>query len=149
MIKQFTKEDFCLKCLGCCRFREKNSIWSPQLLKEETSSLEQAVELVFDPGQNIFLCSSLEPADNKCKVYTLRPFECRLYPFLLNKRGENIFLAVDLNCPFVKERFDTDEFKDYAQYLAEFFNQNAQVLRNNLQLIQVYREAQDLIEINI
>ena len=149
MIKQFVKEDFCLKCLGCCRFREKNSLWSPQLLKEEASSLEQAVELVFDPGQNIFLCSSFVPADNECKVYTLRPFECQLYPFLLNKRSENIFLAVDLNCPFVKERFDTDEFKDYVEYLAEFFNENAQVLRNNPQLIQSYREVQDLIEINI
>ena len=149
MIEQFVQEDFCLKCLGCCRFREKDSIWSPQLLKEEGPSLEKAVELVFDPGQNIFLCSSLVPTDNKCKVYALRPFECRLYPFLLNKRGENIFLAVDLNCPFIKERFDTNEFKDYVKYLAEFFNADAQLFKNNPRLIQSYREAQDLIEINI
>ncbi len=149
MIKQFVSEEYCLKCQGCCRFKEKNSLWSPQLLKEECPRLEKAVELVFDQTEKLFLCASLEKAENACRVYAFRPLECQLYPFLLNRRGDNVFLAADLNCPFIAERFSTEEFRQYTQYLADFFSANKELLKNNPQLIQSYKEVQDLIEIEL
>jgi len=149
MIKQLVPEEYCLKCQGCCRFREKNSLWSPQLLKEERPRLEKAVELVFDAADNLFLCASLQKHGNLCLVYTTRPLECQLYPFLLNRRGDNVFIAADLNCPFIKERFSTEEFRQYVQYLGDLFSANQELLKNNPQLIQSYKEVQDLIEIEL
>ena len=89
--------------------------------------------------------------DSRCKIYELRPFECQLYPFLINKREEKVFLAIDLGCPFVKENLESQELKDYTQYIFKLLNQpsNLEKIRKNPQIIQVYKDAKDLLALNI
>jgi len=162
MIKQFIPSDFCLKCLGCCRFKEFNSVWLPCLLDEEIQvllekkippasiSIERKIQPIPD-GEGGFICPFLNLKDNKCKIYDFRPFECQLYPFLINLRGKKIILTVDLNCPYIKENINTPQFKEYLDYLSNYLNSPKQIklLKENPQILQAYEEVAELIELKI
>lgn len=162
-IRQLIPKDFCLKCSGCCRFSQQDSIWSPCLLNSEIKKLCQKnfppslfstdKRLRLEPSQkgNSFLCPLLNTRNNKCKIYSFRPLECQLYPFLINRNGNSIFLAVDLKCPFAKENLSQEKFREYTRFLTDALNspQGLDTLRNNLHLIQIYNEILNLSELKI
>ena len=93
----------------------------------------------------------LSPAENKCKIYLNRPFECQLYPFLINRRAEGVFLAVDLNCPFASQHLNHPEFKKYLDYLKGFLDSPKQlgILKRNPQILQSYEGVSDLLPLEI
>lgn len=162
MIKQFIPPDVCLKCQGCCRFSQANSVWLPCLLEEEIQDLldrnippafmsaDRRICPVTNPSGEGFICAFLNTQDNRCKIYDFRPFECQLYPFMISFRNKRVLLTVDLNCPYVKENLNTKEFKEYTNYLTNFLNSPKQraILKNNPQIIQAYEEVLDIIELN-
>ncbi|MDD4899584.1 MAG: YkgJ family cysteine cluster protein [Candidatus Omnitrophica bacterium] len=163
MIEQFVPQEICLKCQGCCRFREENSVWAPCLLDEEvqallekenlpacTISLNKRINPVANPEGEGFICPFLN-RQNQCRIYSCRPFECQLYPFLINLRNKKVLLTVDLNCPYVKENLKSKEFKDYSEYLAAFLDSPEQkkILHENPQLLVAYEEVSEIIELNI
>ncbi|MCX5696712.1 MAG: YkgJ family cysteine cluster protein, partial [Candidatus Omnitrophica bacterium] len=161
--KQFVPSEYCLKCKGCCRFKEADSVWTPCLLDEEVQLLldkkippaamsrERKLMVVPDPSGEGFLCPFFKGQENKCQIYEFRPFECRLYPFLLNMRNKKILLTVDLNCPYIKEKINTQEFKEYAGYLADFLNlpQQLKMLKDNPQILQAYEDVAQIMELDI
>ncbi|MDD5097707.1 MAG: YkgJ family cysteine cluster protein [Candidatus Omnitrophica bacterium] len=164
MIKQFVGQEFCLKCQGCCRFKELNSVWSPCLLDEEIQDLLDkegipAVSLSADRriqpvpiiGAEGFICPLLDRSDNKCKIYSAHPFECQLYPFLINLRKDKVLLTVDLNCPYAASKIDSQEAKDYIVYLSNFLNspEQLEMLKDNPQIIQAYEEVREVAELNL
>jgi hypothetical protein len=56
---------------------------------------------------------------------------------------------VHLNCPFIKESLDSEDFKEYVTYLVElcFSPGQREILKNNPQVIQPYEETQDIREL--
>ncbi len=162
-IKQIIPSEACLKCEGCCRFSQKETIWSPFLLAEEIEELlennippslisgDKKIRLKPLEKQGNFICVFFNQEENKCKIYNLRPFECRLYPFIINRNGEKIFLAIDQNCPFAKKNLENQTFKEYTFYLTDLLHQPSciDILRSNPQLIQAYSGALNLAELNI
>ncbi len=161
MIKQFVPQEACLKCQGCCRFREMDSAWLPCLLEEEIQDLidkdtppayinmQKKIRPLPNPGGEGFICAFFDAVGNKCKIYGTRPFECQLYPFLINLRQKKVVLTVDLNCPYVKENINKKEFKEYVEYLSAYLNSSAQLkmLKDNPQIIQAYEDVLDVIEL--
>ncbi len=163
MIKQVVPQEVCLECQGCCRFQKIDSVWSPCLLDEEIQDLldkkippacissNKKLLLIPNAQGTGFICPFFDAKDNKCKIYGFRPFECQLYPFLINLRGGKVILTLDLNCPYVREHLKNDEFKIYTDYLIIFLNSSAQVkiLKDNPQIIQAYEEVLDIIELDL
>ena len=164
MIKQFVPQEFCLKCRGCCRFKEANSVWSPCLLDEEIQglldkkeipvasiSIDRRIQPIANPGGTDFICPFLETAGNQCQIYSYRPFECQLYPFLINLRKGKVLLTVDLNCPYVYEQINSQEAKDYIVYLTHYLNSAAlrSMLKDNPHIIQAYEEVREVAELNL
>lgn len=161
MIKQFIPQEVCLKCKGCCRFSQEDSVWLPSLLNEEIEVLSRQglppslitpykkIRVATFSKENVFICSLFNPEGNICKIYAFRPFECQLYPFLIKLKNRKTFLAVDLNCPFVKDKIKTKEFSDYVKHLVDLLKspQFAAILKNNPQIIQEYPEGQELNEL--
>lgn len=141
MIKQIIPQEYCLKCLGCCRFKEADSIWAPPKIKLIPRNSEV----------NNFLCPFLNTKDNKCRIYASRPFDCQLYPFLINRKGKNIFLALDQNCAFIKENPKAPALMEYAVALAKLFSnpQYKKLFEDNPEIIQEYLGTSNLIEITI
>lgn len=164
MIKQFVPQEFCIKCRGCCRFKEPDSVWSPCLLDEEIQelldkkgipaasiSIDRRLHLIANPDGADFICPFLSSMDNQCKIYDIRPFECQLYPFLINLRKGKVLLTVDLNCPYVCEKINSREAKDYIIYLTDYLNspQLLKMLKDNPQILQAYEEVREVAEINL
>jgi len=161
MIDQFIPQGYCKKCLGCCRFRESSSVWLPCLMDEEIQQLldekippalisaDRKIQPIADPSGDGYICAFFDKEANKCKIYPIRPFECQLYPFLINLRGKKIILTLDLNCPYVKENLDTGEFREYIDRLASFLNSPAQIrrLKENPQLLNTYEDISNALEI--
>ena len=162
MIKQFVPTEVCLSCQGCCRFKEAISVWSPCLLDEEIQNLLERKDIpaaslavdrrimpIVNSGGEDFICPFLKTENNCCQIYTLRPFECQLYPFLLNLRKDKVLLTVDLNCPYVCEKIDTPEAKKYIAYLSDYLNapEQIQMLKDNPQIIQAYEEVREVAEL--
>ena len=164
MIKQFVAQEFCFRCRGCCRFKEVNSVWSPCLLDEEIQefldkegipavsiSAHRRIQPIAIRDEEGFICPFLNTADNKCKVYHRHPFECQLYPFLINLRKDKVLLTLDLNCPYVAEEINSPQAKDYIAYLSNFLNSPEQLkmLKDNPQIIQAYEEVREVVELNL
>jgi len=162
VIKQFVPQEFCLNCKGCCRFKEADSIWRPCLLDEEIQelldkqgfppasiSIDRRLQLIANPDGQDFICPFLCIRDNKCKIYAARPFECQLYPFLINLRPGKLLLTVDLNCPYIYEKIDSREAKEYIIYLAGWLNspKMLKMLKDNPQIIQAYEEVREVAEL--
>jgi len=153
-LKPFITNEYCLRCQGCCRFAEEKSCWAPHLLTEETKTIapfSKVIALQTNPGQGNFICQFLNPGDNKCNVYPHRPFECKLYPFLINRQGKKVYLSVDLKCPYIKKNVHIEEYKRYVQYLTAFFNNPAHlnILRANPQIVQTYDNVLYISEIKL
>lgn len=163
MIKQIIPQSYCSSCQGCCRFSQQDSVWQPVLLVEEIEDLlernippslisrEKRIRSEPSSQGDNFTCSFFNPQDNQCKIYAFRPFECQLYPFLINRKGREVFLAVDLRCPFVQENSASPKYKEYIQYLSELFHDPRvrETLSNNTAIIQTYPEALNLLEIDL
>ncbi|MBN1913583.1 MAG: YkgJ family cysteine cluster protein [Candidatus Omnitrophica bacterium] len=152
-----------MKCQGCCRFRESDSVWLPCLLEEEIQdlldknipavsiSIERKIQPVANPKGDGFICAFFDIAANECKIYESRPFECQLYPFLLNLRDKSVILTVDLNCPYLTDKLNTPEFKKYTQELVAYLNAPKQIslLKNNPHILQAYEDLGKTIELKL
>jgi len=151
-INEIIPEGFCLKCDGCCRFTSDDSAWFGRLLKEEEKKISKdRFRPIPNKKDNNFLCAFLRIDDNKCKIYKTRPFECRLYPFLLARDAKTgkIFLALDRNCPFAGQNLKNAEFKKYTEYLSALFKTPdfAKLIKSNPQVIQSYQGVLNLAEL--
>jgi len=139
--RQFVPEKECLSCDGCCRYSQKQTVWAPLFLFDEIVELTaknivpcslfthadtrcgEAVRInLVEMSGGQFMCPCFDSGANKCKIYDYRPFDCSLYPFLLARLGDQAYLAVDENCPYIKKTSPTKDMLDYVQYLAEFLS---------------------------
>ena len=92
----------------------------PLILAEEKKRLNVDKINFLSCGSG-WACSFLNLQDNRCKIYARRPFECRLYPFLINKKDKDLYIALDPRCPFSCNKTKTMGFEGYLDYLVNFF----------------------------
>lgn len=66
-------------------------------------------------------CPAFDSDTNRCTIYSRRPLDCRLYPFLLtfDERGEQVLLTADFLCPFVREASNLDRVMSVGRRTAE------------------------------
>ena len=114
-VKQLIAHKFCLKCDGCCRFSQANTVWAPLFVKSEIKYLIKENFFSLADFSNIagrqrlqplkhkdyFICPCFNPINHLCKIYKNRPFECQLYPFLLVKKDDKFYLAQDDKCLYI------------------------------------------------
>ena len=134
-LKQFVPSDYCLKCVGCCRFLENPTIWAPQ-----------GFRLV--KNNNGYLCEHLKEENNRCAIYPQRPLDCRLYPFLLVKKGGSLQLGLHESCCFFEEKQPAPaDIQTYAQYLKNRLNSASFIsaIRKNPEIAADYQENVELI----
>ncbi len=149
-IKQIIPQEFCLKCCGCCRFSHSESVWKPHLLEEEKSILGE-INIKVNHLQDNFICQHLELKSNKCDIYNNRPFDCRFYPFLFNRKNGSFFLSLDTNCAYVCQIGLEQQFQRHINNLIELVRgpRYLDILRRNPQLFQGYDGVLDLVKLDI
>jgi Fe-S-cluster containining protein len=130
-LKQFVPSEVCLKCDGCCRYKEADSIWRPKLGADDRDSLAALITAgdVLDTQGYIKtiqtcgkdFCRFLNGTDSTCGIYTKRPFECSLYPFIISQAQDAVKVYVHLSCPYVQDHLSRADYDAYVVYLKEFF----------------------------
>lgn len=155
---QLVPQKFCLSCRGCCRFREAQSVWRPKVAPAELEDNEHKKDLTWALGQDGYIktvkaqgqnrCAFLNLETNKCGVYSGRPFECRLYPFLLTGKEGNIVVSVHLSCSYVQQNRCTREFECYLAVLRGYLSRerNFNFFRNNPAMLGDYSDYSSEIE---
>jgi Fe-S-cluster containining protein len=129
----FVSSAYCLQCRGCCIFRDAESVWSPRVTNAEAAEFARLPQcgtnapsvsnrLKTLPAGEDHQCFFLNRPDHHCAIYSQRPFECRLYPFLLSSESDGVRLHAHLGCPFVQENVDTKEWTGYLAILRAFFS---------------------------
>lgn len=163
-MKQFLSSDICLSCQGCCRFDQEKSDWRPKVGELEERPilahlpLDKKVESrgLIEKGsylkdklcQGTYMCTFLNPDDTKCEIYYYRPFECRLYPFVLTRLHKKPALSVHLPCPVVLQKKNTPAYDEYVDYLKTFFQKTEvlRLIRENPQLFGSYQGYENELE---
>ncbi|MBI3990750.1 MAG: DUF2156 domain-containing protein [Candidatus Omnitrophica bacterium] len=139
MIKQFVSQDNCLNCRVCCRFPEQTSelrpFFCPQEIMpalkmgvnftslphiEKITHKHGGIKIGVVPYSEAYICPLFSPEKNICRGYEARPFDCRLYPFILtfNEGHNRVLLSIDIKCRFTREQLGSPAFAEYAGYLS-------------------------------
>lgn len=116
---QIVPSTSCLQCEVCCRFPEKDSFLRPFFTGDEIwaavaaglapelfPSTEGAqIHLVPNPAGEGYVCPAFDSETSHCRIYEVRPLDCRLYPFALMWDAErtHVLLGWDTKCPYMRE----------------------------------------------
>ena len=135
-LEQLVPSEVCLKCDICCRFPDSGTPLSPFFTAEEISALPPGAlpEKSFrersggkitlvpfpvgieSPGhQEGFICPAFDPSSQTCGIYSLRPFDCRLYPFMLMQIGDEVVLGKDSKCPYITDPMNREKIDAYGE----------------------------------
>lgn len=111
MLKPILSPRSCRDCRICCGFTQ-DDIWEiPLIYKENRASVEKMLnvnlvprseEFVFDMafnGGEISYCPAL--SENGCMLGELKPFDCAVWPFRINKLGDMRVITVSPVCETV------------------------------------------------
>ena len=128
ILKSFVPSEVCLKCDGCCRYKEADSIWRPA----------GGIKTIQTCGKHF--CEFFNGKDNTCGIYAKRPFECSLYPFIISKTPDAVEVYAQLSCPYVQDYLPHADFDAYVAYLKEFFSRakTKEFLSRNKAMFQDY-----------
>lgn len=118
-LPQLVPSAACLDCDVCCRFPEADSFLRPYFTREEIAravasgvdphvfprSTGAQIDLVKDQGGEGYLCPAFDASTNRCRIYEVRPLDCRLYPLALmwDAAHEQVVLGWDTKCPFMRD----------------------------------------------
>ena len=147
-LKQFVPSKTCLSCDGCCRFQDEKSVWRPSAVGADAQILagkiaaDDRLQTTCTHGEH--QCVFFNKKDNTCRIYSTRPFECRLYPFLIRKKDQDLVVSVHLSCPHIQETDGSIELEAYIAYLRKIFatKEIMDFLKNNPSLAGDYSTQQ-------
>ncbi len=108
MLKKILNSDTCKQCRVCCGFDENDKWEIPLIFSELREKVENKLglrlvprgnEYVFDMefnGSNLVYCPAL--GENGCSLGELKPFDCLIWPFRVNRLGEFNVITVSPVC---------------------------------------------------
>ena len=127
----------CQSCRFCCRFETSEAHYAPLFTGEEVERVRSTgLGLdVFNPhgcsanlsqvalqasavaSETMLVCPFLDEATHRCRIYEIRPFDCRIWPFILmlDEGRDRILVAhfaKDL-CPITRDMGQ----EDFARHL--------------------------------
>lgn len=140
-------------------------MWAPVFMFEEIVELidkDILPSLLFShPGQktsrasrinltksgDLFICPCFDEPANKCRIYPRRPFDCALYPFLLVRKDELVYLAIDKKCPYAASNSGTFKTALYKGYLKRSLQSKQFIVlaKNNPEIAGDYGSDPDIM----
>ena len=154
-VPQIVPESWCLQCKICCRFPAAEGVQAPtwSALEAEWASGNDQRESWFRPAadhsptllpelrhnEQGCQCPAFENLTNSCSIYSVRPLDCRLYPFVLAKdaSGMRVVLAMDTKCPYIQAHGTGPEVVEFTSRLARYLESPTALkyLRINPQIV--------------
>ena len=132
-IPQILTSEQCLKCRGCCIFHQPEGDWSPRLTPEDVAGLMKAEpdgkwrhgsdRIVLKSCKGAHACSFIDEQSHHCFVYGARPFECRIYPFLVSSEKSGFKIYAHLSCPGIDQLRAAGVWEGARTKIRAFFSQ--------------------------
>lgn len=136
-LPQIVPESWCMKCKICCRFPDTVDVQTPAWSSLESEWAKKTGGSVswFQPMEGSpslgpklqpcghgFRCPAFHEESNGCTIYSVRPLDCRLYPFVLttDASSSKVVLSMDTKCPYIQEHGSDLQTLAYAQELARY-----------------------------
>ena len=134
---QIIPTNVCLSCDVCCRFLDKDSPLAPIFTENETELIiskgidrtlfqlqkdGKSNQITLIPHEDYYICPFFDPKTHHCKIYTSRPFDCRLYPFTImySQDRNSVVLGVDMLCPYSEEQFEREPFQQHLRHIINY-----------------------------
>lgn len=166
-MKQFIQHEQCQRCRECCRFRADRQYFAPLFTAAEIEAI-RAVRgddmPVFHPykgSENVFqvalvpasqpddvypyVCPFLDEDNYACGIYDVRPFDCRTWPFIVQKvvqTGRTLVAHFTGDVCLALDEFEPGDMEAYKAYFAALVTSDkyVQLLRHSPELIWEHDE---------
>jgi len=148
-MKQIVHHEQCQRCHECCRFRADRQDFAPIFTAGEVETIRQAYEVSprgasrpfpefvpFKATDNVFqirlkkaevedpvypyVCPFLDEQNYACSIYEVRPFDCRIWPFIILKvsdTGQIMLAHFTGNACLALQEVDPQDFDEYERYM--------------------------------
>jgi len=85
------------------------------------------IDLVPNPSGEGYICPAFDSTTSQCRVYDVRPLDCRLYPFALmwDRAHTQVVLGWDTKCPYMRDASSLVE--QAAEAVAQWIEQDDSV----------------------
>lgn len=130
MVYMDADKNNCIRCQGCCKFLEEDIYFAPLFTRDEIKKIKGKnqqnhfkkykdvfqVKLVPSKKEKgMFVCPFLNEDEHLCKIYSLRPLDCKLWPVIFMKDKDKIVLACFKKhmCTLTNKMKD-NEFEDFV-----------------------------------
>ncbi len=142
-MRQIVHHEQCKRCRECCRFRENRQDFAPIFTAEEIEAIravrDEMPEFVpFKETENTFqirlkkakhedpvypyVCPFLDEDNYQCSIYDVRPFDCRIWPFIILKiseTGEVQLAHFTGSACLALEEVSPEDFAEYDAYMQQ------------------------------
>ncbi len=160
-MKQIVSHEQCQRCGECCRFRANRQDFAPIFTAEEVEAIravrpnlpefipfkdsKNTYQIVLQPAKHPdpvypYVCPFLDEDQYACSIYDVRPFDCRVWPFIILKikeTGEVQLAHFTGKACLALEEVSGEDFREYEQYM--------QQMVTSPDFLQFLREHPDLI----
>jgi hypothetical protein len=128
--------EICAKCKNCCVFKPESLIYAPK-----------GIDVASCPCGTFVCVHRCENAG--CGAGENKPMECKAWPFSVSKRGKELLLVLEHNCPELNKKEKIEQAKkfaleDVAGPLLEYSKQHLDTLREHderNEVIQIYPDS--------
>ena len=113
MLKEILSKNDCAKCRICCGFVESDKWEIPLIFRENKDKIEEKLGISLEKrGEEYVLPMKFDrekvvycPAvsENGCTLGELKPFDCAIWPFRVNKLGNFRVITVSPVCESVSK----------------------------------------------
>ena len=148
MLKEILKGTDCAACRVCCVF-DKNDCWEVPLVEPDLAAYiaENYPEVkltkmgncsIFDSEfdeKGLTTCPML--TEEGCKLGDKKPFDCRIWPFRLMRKGDLLLLTLSPVCKTVS-KLSVEQISAFAAKIADTIYKAAE---NNPEMIKDYIEG--------
>jgi Fe-S-cluster containining protein len=160
-MKQIVHHEQCKRCGECCRFRADRQDFAPIFTAGEIEAIravrgEMPEFVPFKDSDNIFqirlveaqqptphypyVCPFLDEDNYACSIYDVRPFDCRVWPFIILKEtetGEIRLAHFTGNACLAMQEVSPEDLSEYEAYMQEWVTSEdfLNFLREHPQLI--------------
>ncbi len=159
-LKQIVPSKVCLSCDVCCRFLEHDSPLAPIFTDAEMervvanevdvnlfrpTSDGQSAQIQLIPHGDMYICPCFNPETSECTIYTIRPLDCQIYPFVMmyDQDHAQVVLGVDMICPFAETEIQIEATQGYVDHMANYLESDSvvEIIAANWFLISAYQET--------
>jgi Fe-S-cluster containining protein len=147
-MRQIVHHEQCKRCRECCRFRANRQDFAPIFTVEELQAIREVREslpefLPFKETTNVYqirlkeaehsdpaypyVCPFLDEENYQCTIYDVRPFDCRIWPFIVLKNDEGKISLQHFtgNACLALQEVSPEDFREYEAYMEKLVSSSS------------------------